>query len=78
VPPSTLVKVHRRWCATGAVKARPTGGDRRSRTIDARSAAIEAGADALKIPWHRDRGALFCLTNIATGNAHQGINVLTL
>src|SRR5258705_12244346 len=40
VAPSTVVKVHQRWRATGAVSAKPMGGDQRSHTIEAHSAVI--------------------------------------
>jgi transposase len=42
VAPSTVVKVHQRWRATGAVSAKPMGGDQRSHTIEAHSAVILA------------------------------------
>jgi transposase len=35
VAPSTVVKVHQRWCATGTVKPKPMGGDQRSHRIEA-------------------------------------------
>ena len=40
VAPSTVVKVHQRWRATGAVSAKPMGGDQRSHAIEARSVVI--------------------------------------
>lgn len=41
-------------------------------------AAIEAGAGEFKMPWHRSQGSLMRPVNIATGNAYQGINILSL
>ena len=41
-------------------------------------AAIEAGAGQFKMPWHRSQGSLMRPMNIATGNAYQGINILSL
>ncbi|MGE0371635.1 MAG: ArdC family protein, partial [Gammaproteobacteria bacterium] len=40
--------------------------------------AIEAGAGEFCLPWHRPKGSLTRPTNIASGNAYQGVNVLTL
>lgn len=34
VAPSSVVKVHQRWRDTGAVSAKPMGGDRRSHTVE--------------------------------------------
>lgn len=61
--------------------ARPNGQERvdvHAVITDQIVAAIEAGACTFKMPWHRDRGDLFCPVNIATGNAYQGINILAL
>lgn len=64
---------------------RPNGSHNRQERVDIHAlitdqivAAIEAGAGAFKMPWHRSGGALQCPRNIATGNAYQGINILTL
>lgn len=40
VAPSTVVKVHQRWRATGAVSAKPMGGDQRSHVLEARAGVI--------------------------------------
>ena len=40
VAPSTVVKVHQRWRATGAVSAKPMGGDQRSHALEARGNVI--------------------------------------
>lgn len=40
VAPSTMVKVHQRWRATGAVSAKPMGGDQRSHALEAHGAVI--------------------------------------
>ena len=40
VAPSTVVKVHQRWRTTGAVSAKPMGGDQRSHVLEARSGVI--------------------------------------
>lgn len=40
VAPSTVVKVHQRWRATGAVSAKPMGGDQRSHALEARGSVI--------------------------------------
>jgi transposase len=40
VAPSTVVKVHQRWRATGAVSAKPMGGDQRSHALEAHGAVI--------------------------------------
>lgn len=39
--------------------------------------AIEAGAGDFVMPWHRRKGGLRP-TNVASGNAYQGINILAL
>lgn len=40
VAPSTVVKVRQRWRASGAVSAKPMGGDQRSHEIEAHGAVI--------------------------------------
>lgn len=40
--------------------------------------AIENGAPDFKMPWHRSRGSLMRPVNVSTGNAYQGVNVLSL
>jgi transposase len=40
VAPSTVVKVYQRWRATGAVSAKPMGGDQRSHALEAHGAVI--------------------------------------
>lgn len=40
VAPSTVVKVHQCWRVTGAVGARPMGGDRRSQNLEAHGDVI--------------------------------------
>jgi antirestriction protein ArdC len=64
---------------------RPNGSHNRPERVDIHAvitdqivAAIEAGAGTFKMPWHRDRGALFCPVNIASGKPYQGINILAL
>jgi antirestriction protein ArdC len=41
-------------------------------------AAIEAGAGAFQMPWHRSSGSTMRPINITTGKAYQGINTLNL
>ena len=41
-------------------------------------AAIEAGAGDAKLPWHRTGASSIIPKNAATGNAYNGINVLSL
>jgi transposase len=40
VAPSTVVKVHQRWRETGAVSAKPMGGDQRSHALEAHGEVI--------------------------------------
>lgn len=40
--------------------------------------AIEAGTGPLQMPWHRSGGAIYRPTNIASGNAYRGVNVIAL
>lgn len=41
-------------------------------------AAIEAGAPAFTMPWHRSQGQIWRPVNIATGARYAGINIVTL
>jgi antirestriction protein ArdC len=41
-------------------------------------AAIEAGAGEFRLPWQRSGVVTVLPTNSATGNAYQGINILSL
>ena len=41
-------------------------------------AAIEAGAPDFKMPWHRSHGSLMRPMNVSSGNAYQGVNILSL
>jgi antirestriction protein ArdC len=41
-------------------------------------AAIEAGAENARLPWHRTGASSILPKNVATGNAYNGINVLAL
>lgn len=40
--------------------------------------AIEAGTGPVQMPWHRSGGAIYRPTNIASGNAYRGVNVIAL
>lgn len=40
--------------------------------------AIGAGTGPLQMPWHRSGGAIYRPTNIASGNAYRGVNVIAL
>lgn len=40
--------------------------------------AIETGTGPLQMPWHRSGGAIYRPTNIASGNAYRGVNVIAL
>jgi transposase len=46
VAPSTAVELVKQWKATGACEARPQGGDRRSRRIEAHASVILALVEA--------------------------------
>ena len=41
-------------------------------------AAIEQGAGAFKLPWHRPAGSIARPTNIESGKGYRGINVVSL
>jgi antirestriction protein ArdC len=41
-------------------------------------AAIEAGADQWRMPWHHDGSAITRPTNVASGKGYRGINTLAL
>ena len=41
-------------------------------------AAIEAGVETWQMPWHRSGEGLNRPTNIDTGNAYRGVNVVAL
>lgn len=41
-------------------------------------AAIEAGTDTWRMPWHHDGSSVTRPTNVASGKAYRGSNILTL
>ena len=59
-------------------KTSETRADIYTRITETIIAAIESGASNYDMPWHHSGGAVARPSNVASGNAYRGINILSL